>query len=77
MSNNNNLIFGIVIVVVVFTLLGIFGFWFGDYGMMGGYSTGFMLFGWFFNLLIIILVIVGIYWLMKKINTNKRSNKNV
>jgi len=44
MKDNNNLIFGIVIAVAVFLLLGMFGFggmMGGSYGMMGNLGFGF------------------------------------
>ncbi len=69
-KNNNNLIIGVVVIVVVLILFGFFGF--GGYRMMGGYNSGFMLIGWILNILIIVLVVLGILWLFKNINYNRR-----
>jgi uncharacterized membrane protein len=74
-KNNNNLIIGVIIVAVILILLGGFGFGNRGYGMMGGYNSGFMLFGWIFNILIIILIIVGAYWVIKNIDSIKRRIK--
>ena len=71
-KNNNNLIIGILAVAAILIVLGIFGSGFGSYGMMEGYSSGFMSFGWIFNVLVIILIIAGIYWLIKNANHNER-----
>ena len=71
-NKNNNLIIGILAVAAILILLGIFGSGFGGYGMMGGYGIGFMSFGWIFNILIIVLIITGIYWLIRNMDYNKR-----
>ena len=51
-----------LIVIIVLLLFGGSGF-----GMMGGYYG----ISWIFNILILILIIVGAYWLIKKINRNE------
>lgn len=71
-KNNNNLIIGILAAVAILIFLGIFGSGFGGYGMMGGYGGGFMSFGWIFSILVIVLIIAGIYWLIKNANHNER-----
>jgi len=63
MANNKDTLLIVLIVVIVLILFG----GFGGYGMMSGFNGGFILLGWFFNILIFILVIAGIYWLIKKI----------
>jgi len=70
MTNNKNTLLIVLIVVVVLILFG--GFGLGGYNMISGYNNGFTLFNWVFNLLILVLVIVGIYWLVKNINFNER-----
>lgn len=72
-KNNNNLIIGVVIIVVVLILLGSFRF--GGYGMMGRYNPGFMLFSWILNIIIIILIILGIFWVIKNMDYIKRRLK--
>ena len=67
--NNKNLIIGVVVIVVLFILLGI-GFGYRGYGMMGGYNPGLILFGWIFNIIIIVLIILGIIWLIKHVDFN-------
>jgi hypothetical protein len=64
-KNNNNLIIGVIVVVVILMFLGSFGF---GGGMIGGYGSGFMLFGLVLNILIIVLIILGIFWLIKHVN---------
>jgi uncharacterized membrane protein len=71
-KDNKNFIIGIVVVIAILILLEFFGFGFRSYGMMSGYSYGFMSLGWIFSILVIILIIVGIYWLIKNIDYNKR-----
>lgn len=65
-KQNNNLIIGIIVVVVIIILLGSLSF--GGYGMMGRYNTGFALLGGILNILIIILIIIGIFWVIKHVN---------
>jgi hypothetical protein len=67
-KDNKNLIIGVLVIVLVLVLLGSFGF--GGYGMMMGYNPGFMMFGWIFNIIIIILIILGIFWLIKHVDFN-------
>ncbi|MBS3078729.1 hypothetical protein J4218_01275 [Candidatus Pacearchaeota archaeon] len=75
-NKNNNLVIGIVVILVVIFLLGIFGSGYGmmnsGYGMMGGlnggYGYGMMAFGWITWILIIALIIAAIYWLIKTAN---------
>ncbi len=69
-TDKNNLIMGIIVVVVLLMLLRIIGFGSMDYGMMGGYNYGFMSFSWIFNILIILLIIAGIYWFIKNTKRN-------
>ena len=76
MKDNNNLIFGIVIAVAVFLLLGMFGFggmMGGSYGMMGNLGFGFggmWIFGFLFMALILVALILFILWLVKQLQSN-------
>ena len=46
---------------------------FGFSGMMGGYGTGWMFFGWIFWILILVALVLLIAWLIKQIQKpNKR-----
>jgi len=73
MKNNNNLIIGIIIAVVVFLFLGMFGFggmMGGVYGMMGNWGYGFggmWIFGFLFMTLILVALILFILWLIKQL----------
>jgi uncharacterized membrane protein len=75
MAKDNNLLTGIIIAVVVILLLGVVSFsariipGYG-YGMMNGYGSGMMFFGWITWILIIILIISAIYWLIISANRN-------
>jgi len=77
-DNNNNLLIGIIIAVVVFLLLGIFVFGgmmsgFGGYGMMSGLGFGSMwIFGFLFMTLILVALILFILWLVKQLQNNKK-----
>jgi hypothetical protein len=71
--DNKNLIIGALVIIVVIIFLGSFGF--GGYGMMRGYNPEFMIFGWIFNILIFILIILGIFWLIKHVDINGRRKK--
>ena len=73
-KDNKNLIIVIAVVIGVLLLLGLFGFGFRGYGMMTGYDTGFMSFGWIMSILVIVLIIAGIYWLIKNANRNEWKN---
>jgi uncharacterized membrane protein len=42
------------------------------YGLYGGYGTGFMLLSWITYVLFIILIIAGIYWLIKSADSKKK-----
>ena len=65
MTKNKNTLIIVLIIVVVLLLLG----GFGSYNMM---NSGFMLLNWIVNAVILVLVILGIYWLVRNINFNKR-----
>ena len=71
MKDNNNLLIGIIIVVAVFLLLGMFGFGGmvdGSYGMMGNWGYGFggmWIFGFLFMTLILVALILFVLWLVK------------
>lgn len=71
-GSNNNLLIGIVVVIVICILFGGFGFGYRGYGMMGGYDYGFMLFNNVIMILLTILIVVGIFWLIKNINHRGR-----
>ncbi len=74
MKDDNNLIIGIVIAVVVFLLLGMFSFgeMMGGYGMMGGFGFGSMwIFGFIFMALILIALVLFIMWLIKQLQDDK------
>ena len=70
---NKNTGLWIIVALAVGLGLGFFGFaGFGGYGTMGmmngGYGSGMMFFGWITWLLVVILVVAGIYWLVKSAN---------
>ena len=71
MKDNNNLSIGIIIAVVVFLLLGMFGFggmMGSGYGMMSGFGFGSMwIFGFLFMTLILVALVLFILWLIKQI----------
>ena len=76
---DNNLLIGIIIAVVIFLVFGMFGFggmMGGGYGMMGNwnYSFGGMwIFGFLFMALIIVALLLFILWLIKQLqNDNKK-----
>ena len=69
-KDNYNTIALVIVVVVVLIILGMFGFGYRNYGMMGGYNNGFMSFSGIFGILMVVLVIAGIYWLIKNANHN-------
>jgi len=71
-KDNKNLLIGVLVVIAVLIILGVFGFGFRNYGMMGYSSSGFMSFSWIFSILIIILIIAGIYWLIKNADHHNR-----
>jgi uncharacterized membrane protein len=57
------IILGIVVVLLLFG-----GFEMRNYGMIGGFTLGFMILGWIFSILIIILIVAGIYWLYNNVD---------
>ena len=63
MENQNRTLTIVLIVVLVLLLFGNFGF-----GMRSGLYGGFIFLGWIFNIIIIVLIILGVYWLIKHIN---------
>lgn len=65
----------IIVLVVLLVLLSFGGMRSFGGGMMGDYSGGFLFLGWIFNLLMLILVILGILWLIKNVNFNERRRK--
>ena len=68
MENQSRTLIIVLIVVLVLLLFGNFGYGMGGFGgMMGGFYGGFMLLGWIINIFIIILIILGIYWLVRHI----------
>ena len=69
-KNNNNLIIAVVVIVAIIALSGTFGF--GSYRMMGVYGGGFMLLNLIFSILVIVLIIIGVYWLINNVNLNGR-----
>ena len=78
MKDNNNLIIGIIIAVVVFLFLGMFGFGGmigGSYGMMGNWGFGFggmWIFGFLFMTLILVALVLFILWLVKQLQEGKK-----
>jgi uncharacterized membrane protein len=63
MKNENRTLIIVLIIVLVLLLFGNFGF-----GMRGGYYDGFMLLGWILNIIIFVLIILGIFWLIRHIS---------
>jgi len=78
MKDNNNLIIEIIIAVVVFLFLGMFGFggmMGGGYGMMGNWAYGFRymwIFGFLSMALVLIALILFIVWLVKQLQGDNR-----
>jgi len=78
MKENNNLLIGIIIAVVVFLFLGMFGFggmMGGSYVMMGNWGYGFggmWIFGFLFMTLILVALILFILWLVKQLQEGKK-----
>ena len=62
MKNENRTLIIVLIVVLVLLLFGNFGF-----GMRGGYYGDFMFLGWIFNIIILVLIVMGVYWLVKHV----------
>ena len=69
-KDKNNLIIGIIAIVAVIILLGLFGSGFGSDSIMSGFGS-FALLGWIINLGIIVLIILGIVWLVNHLNYNQ------
>ena len=75
---NDNAWIGIIVAICAVLLLSSFGFggmmgvgfgnMMGGYGMMVGYGSGAMFFGWIIWILIIALIVAAIYWLVKTAN---------
>ena len=69
---DNNLLIGIIIAVVIFLVFGMFGFggmMGGGYGMMGNWNYrfgGMLIFGFIFMILILIVLVLFILWLVKQ-----------
>lgn len=63
-KNNNNLIVGLIAVIVILLLLEVFGS-----------GSVFAVFNWILTILLIILVITGIYWLIRHITIIEEENK--
>jgi len=68
-KDNKTIIIGIIIGIIILIILGTYS-GYGMMRMMGGYGSVFLPFGWIFSVLLIILLIVGIYWLVKKMKYN-------
>jgi len=68
---NQNLIIGIVIVVLVLLFFGGFGGMMGwNYGIMGmmyGYDSGMWIFGWIYMILVSVALVLLIVWLFKQV----------
>jgi uncharacterized membrane protein len=43
--------------------------------MMGGFYNGFMFLGWILNVIILVLIILGVYWLVKHISYDGKNVK--
>ena len=66
---DNNLLIGIIIAVVIFLVFGMFGFG----GMMGNFGFGSMwIFGFLFMTLILVALILFILWLVKQLQEDNR-----
>lgn len=73
MEKNNNLTILLSVIAAIILFSGIFSLsmtnrfdQYGMMGMMGGtYGYGMMFFGWITWVLVIVLIISGIYWLIK------------
>jgi uncharacterized membrane protein len=70
MENQNRTLIIVLVVVLVLLLFGNFGFGMGGFGggMMDGFYGGFMLLGWILNIIIFVLIILGIFWLIRHIS---------
>ncbi len=72
-DNKDNAWIWIVVAVCAVLFLGLFSFagtgGYGMMGMMGGsYGYGMMFFGWLTWVLVIVLIVAGIYWLVRTAN---------
>jgi uncharacterized membrane protein len=69
MENKNRTLVIVLVIIIVLLMLGNFGYGMMGFrsGMMGGYYGEFILLNWIINILMIILIIFGIYWLIKHI----------
>lgn len=65
-KNNYNVLVGLIAVIIVLLLLEAFGF-----------GSVFAVFNWIFTVLLIILIITGIYWLIRHITIIEEENKMV
>ncbi len=85
MEKQENLVLIIAVVIIALFLFGGVGFgmmgWGGGYGMMrnwdygsGGYGFG-MLISWIVNLALLVLIIVGIIWFVRQLQTPQRQVK--
>ena len=74
MEDNNNLLIGIIIAVVVFLFLGMFGFvGMMNYCMMNSLGFSYMwIFGFLFMALIIVALLLFILWLIKQLQNDNR-----
>jgi len=45
------------------------------YGFNGGYGSGAMILSWTFSILFIVLIIAGVYWLIK--SANQKNNRRL
>ena len=79
MKDDNNLLIGIIIAVVVFLFFGMFGFggmMGNSYGMMGGFGFGGMwIFGFLFMTLILVALILFILWLIKQLQNDNSKRR--
>lgn len=63
---NNNLVIVLVVLLVIVLFSG--GFGYRTYGMMNIPSVIFSLFNGILSILILVLIVLGIYWLIKHVN---------
>lgn len=79
---NENLLWTILAVVVLFSFFGMFGIGRTNYGyngmmgmMYGSYGSNMMFFGWTYGIVILVALILLIVWLLQQIQNPTRKKR--